>query len=158
MDSTVAHLAKHLKDVHFGGNWTVSNLRGVLSDVNRKQALTKIGSLNTIATLLFHVNYFVVVVINVLEGGPLEGNDKLSFDHPPINSETDWEAMKNKAYADAERFADLIARLPEDKLWEPFAGTDKYGNYYRNIQGIIEHTHYHLGQMAIIKKLVQAGN
>jgi hypothetical protein len=31
----------------------------------------------------------------------------------------------------------------------------KYGNYYRNLHGIIEHTHYHLGQIVLIKKLLK---
>lgn len=149
----ILQLAKHMRDVHFGGNWTVSNLREQLSTVDMEVATTKIGSFNTIATLVFHINYFVVVAARVLEGGPLEGDDKLSFAHPPLETEDDWQAMLAKTWADAERFASLVEVLPEDRLWEPF-GNEKYGSYYRNIQGIIEHTHYHLGQIAIIKKLV----
>lgn len=147
-------LAKHLRDVHFGGNWTVSNLKDNLVDVTWQQATMKVHSFNSIATLLFHINYFIGVVLKVLEGGPLTGNDKLSFNFPPINSQEDWQVMQDKAWAEAERFAALIEQLPESKLWEDFTDP-KYGNYYRNIQGIIEHTHYHLGQIALIKKLVQ---
>ncbi len=44
-----------------------------------------------------------------------------------------------------------IEQLPESKLWETFSD-EKYGNYYRNIHGIIEHIHYHLGQIVLIKK------
>ncbi|HAI83731.1 MAG TPA: DUF1572 domain-containing protein, partial [Chitinophagaceae bacterium] len=29
------------------------------------------------------------------------------------------------------------------------------GTYYRNILGLIEHTHYHLGQIALIKKIIR---
>ena len=46
-----------------------------------------------------------------------------------------------------------MEQLPETMLWETFAD-EKYGNYYRNIHGIIEHTHYHLGQIVLIKKIV----
>lgn len=148
-------LAKHLRDVHFGGNWTCVNLKAVLEDVTWQQAITKAGSFNTIATLLFHIDYFVVVVAKVLQGGPLDGKDTLSFNHPPIQSSEDWQALMDKAWSDAEEFADLIEQLPESKLWEDFSD-DKYGTYYRNIQGIIEHSHYHLGQITLIKKLIQA--
>lgn len=147
------HLAKHLRDVHFGGNWTWVNLKSTLSDVTWQQAITPVKDLNTIATLLFHVNYFVGVQIKVLQGGPLEGNDKLSFAHPPIRSQADWEAMLEQAWAEAEALAQLIEQLPEAQLWAVFC-EDKYGNYYRNLQGLIEHTHYHLGQMTLIKKLL----
>ena len=60
----------------------------------------------------------------------------------------------NKAtFNQAETFAALIEIVPEKKLWEDF--TDKkYGNYYRNLNGVIEHTHYHLGQIVLIKKMI----
>ena len=66
--------------------------------------------------------------------------------------------MLDKTWRDAENFAGLVEQLPEHKLWEDF--TDKkYGNYYSNIHGIIEHNHYHLGQIVLIKKiLLQAGS
>ncbi len=146
-------IAKHFRDVHFGGNWTCSNLRDNLKDISWEQAITKVHSFNTIATLVFHVNYFVSAAMEVLEGRALNANDKFSFDHPPINSAEDWQRMLDKTLVDAEKFAVLLETLPESRLWENFE-QEKYGNYYRNIHGIIEHTHYHLGQIAIIKKLV----
>ena len=99
------------------------------------------------------MNYFVSVVIKVLEGGPLDAHDKYSFDLPPIRSEEDWEKLLAKTWTDVENFAGLIEQLPEGKLWEDFSD-NKYGNYYRNIHGIIEHSHYHLGQIVLIKKIL----
>jgi len=145
--------AKHFRDVYFGGNWTVSSMKEVLKDVDWQQALTKAGDFNTIAVLVFHTNYFVGALLRVLKGEPINASDKLSFDHPPINSQQDWEKMVNKTFEEAEEAAKLIEQLPENKMGEIFVD-DKYGNYYRNIHGIIEHTHYHLGQIALIKKLV----
>lgn len=49
-----------------------------------------------------------------------------------------------------------LETLDEAKLFEDFADP-KYGNYYRNLHGIIEHTHYHLGQIVLIKKLLKDG-
>lgn len=151
--SLTAQLAKHLKDVHFGGNWTTSNLKDNLADVTWQQAITQVHSLNTIATLVFHINYYISAVLKVLQGEPLQASDKYSFDLPPIQSQKDWDDLRDKALTDAETFTLLIEQLPEDQLWENFADA-KYGTYYRNIQGIIEHTHYHLGQIAVIKKIL----
>ncbi len=148
-----AQIAKQLRDLHFGGNWTWSNLKDQLADVTWEQATTKVYSFNTIAVLVFHTNYFVDAVLKVLRGGPLDAKDKYSFDHPPIQSQEDWEKMLDKVWTDAETFATLIEQMPESKLWEDFSD-NKYGNYYRNIHGIIEHTHYHLGQIVLIKKLL----
>lgn len=148
-------IAKHFREIHFGGNWTCSNLKENLKDITWQQATTKIHSFNTIAALVYHMNYYVSAILKVLQGNPLEAKDKYSFDHPPILSQADWEKLLDKTWADAENFADLIEQLPEEKLWEHFTD-EKYGNYYRNIHGIIEHTHYHLGQVVIIKKLILA--
>ena len=78
-----------------------------------------------------------------------------SFDCPPVQSQEDWERLKAKALPEAEQFAALLEKLPEQKLSESFTD-EKYGTYNRNISGIIEHTHYHPGQIALIKKLVSA--
>ncbi len=154
--TVTSNIAKHFREIHFGGNWTCSNLKDNLKGITWQQATTQVYSLNTIATLTYHVNYYVHDVIKVLEGEALNAKDENSFSHPPINSQQDWDNMVNKALSDAEKFATLIEKLPEHKLWEDF--TDKkYGIYYRNLHGIIEHTHYHLGQIAIIKKIILQG-
>jgi hypothetical protein len=149
--SITKQIAEHFRQVHFGGNWTSVNLKDSLADVDWQMATAKLLSFNTIASLVFHSNYFVSAVIKVLEGGPLDAHDKYSFDCPPIHSQEDWESLLNKTWKDAEAFANLIEQLPETKLWETFSD-DKYGNYYRNLHGIIEHCHYHLGQIVLIKK------
>lgn len=147
------HIAKHFREVHFGGNWTCSNLKDNLAGVTWEQATRKVDSFNTIAVLVYHMNYYVSAVLKVFEGEPLNAHDKYSFDMPAITSQEEWEQLLNKTWTEAEQFATLVAHLPEHKLWEPFTD-EKYGIYYRNIHGIIEHCHYHLGQIAIIKKLV----
>ena len=151
--SLTKQIAKHLRDVYFGGNWTSVNLKDSLADVTWQQAITQVYSFNTIATLVYHINYFVSAVLEVLQGEPLNAHDKYSFDHPPILSQQDWEKILDKIWADVENFASLIEQLPESKLWEDFSDK-KYGNYYRNIHGIIEHAHYHLGQIVLIKKIL----
>ncbi len=148
-------IAKHFRDVFFGGNWTVSCMKEQLKDVSWQQATTKVDGLNTIVALTYHSYYFVLALLDVLEGKPLTAHDKFSFNHPQIQSQQEWEDFLNTIWNDVERTAKLIEVLPDDKLNEDFADA-KYGTYYRNINGVIEHTHYHLGQIAIIKKLIQS--
>jgi len=146
-------IAKHFREFHFGGNWTYSNLKDHLADVTWQQATTQVYSFNTIATLVYHMNYYIDAVLKVFQGEPLNVKDKYSFDHPPIESQEDWEKMLEKTWTDAEKFASLIEKLPEDQFWE-ILSEKKWGNYYRNIHGIIEHNHYHLGQIVLIKKIL----
>ncbi len=155
--NTPQHISKHFREVYFGGNWTCVNLRDTLSDVNCQQATTQVHGFNTIATLVFHVHYYVVAVTKVLQGGPLDAHDKYSFAHPPFSSENDWQSFLNQAWNEAEVFAELVASLPENQLFENMADA-KYGLYYRNLHGIVEHIHYHLGQIVLIKKLTTPPN
>jgi hypothetical protein len=151
--NTPAKIAKQFRDFHYGGNYTGVNLKETLDGLSWEQATKKVNSFNTIAALVFHINYYVSAVLNVLEGGPLTGSDKLSFDVPPINSQKDWENLLDKVWKDAERFAILVEQFPEEKLNEQFAN-EKYGTWYRNIHGVIEHCHYHLGQIVLKKKII----
>ena len=148
-----AQLAKHLRDVYTGGNWTASNLKDNLAGISREQAVQQVYGFNSIAALVYHMNYYVVAVNNVLRGAPLTASDRYSFDGPPINNAADWEILLDKTWKAGEEMAELVAQMPEERLWEDFA-ENKYGNYYRNLLGIIEHIHYHLGQIALIRKLV----
>ena len=98
-----------------------------------------------------------------IETRKLELQTKLQIDKGILESPVDYELstekelsverLLEKMWADAEIFADLIEQLPEQKLWENIAD-EKYGNYYRNLCGIIEHFHYHLGQIVLIKKIL----
>lgn len=147
------HIARQFREVYFGGNWTASNLKQHLQDLTWQQATSQVQSFNTIAALVFHMNYYVNAILQVLQGNSLDAHDKHSFDHAPILSEKDWNKLLDKTWTDAEKFASLIDQLPESKLWEIFS-EKKYGDYYRNLEGIIDHTHYHLGQIVILKKML----
>jgi hypothetical protein len=151
--SITKYIAKHLREIYFGGNWTTSNFKDTISDITWQQATQKVYDFNTIATLTFHTTYYVAALLKVLQGGPLDAKDALSFIHPTINTQQDWEQLLNKAWIDAEAAAMLIENMPDIKLHENFTD-EKYGNYYRNIHGMIEHMHYHLGQIVLIKKII----
>lgn len=152
--STTLQLAGRFREVLLDGFWIANtNFKDQLSEVNWEMATKKIGSLNTIAMLTFHIDYYIAGLINVFEGGPLEIKDKYSFDLPPLESPEQWEHLKNKLWKDAERFAALLEQMPDSKMNEGFVD-EKYGTYLRNIDGMIEHCYYHLGQITLIKKLL----
>lgn len=146
-------LAQHLRQVHTGGNWTSVNLKDTLIGITVEQATTKIESFHTIAELVFHINYYISEVLKVLKGEPLNAHDKFSFNLPAVQTEEEWQALLQKVFTDAELFAQEIEKLPESTLAEPFTN-EKYGTYHRNMLGIIEHTHYHLGQIVLLKKMI----
>ncbi|UFH30734.1 DinB family protein [Chryseobacterium sp. C-71] len=152
--STPSQLAKRFREVLLDGRWIANtNFKDQLSDVTWEQATTKIADVNTIAMLTFHIDYYIAGILNVFEGGDLEIKDQFSFDLPPIGSQEQWEVLLNKLLNDSEKFATLLEEMPDSKMNEVFVD-EKYGTYLRNIDGMIEHAYYHLGQIALIKKMI----
>jgi hypothetical protein len=87
-----------------------------LADVTWQQATAQVHSFHAIATLVYHMNYYVSATLKVLQGGPLDAKDKHSFGLPPIQSQEDWDQLLDKTWADAEALASLIEQLPESQL------------------------------------------
>lgn len=152
-----SQLAKHLREVYFGGNWTWVNLQKTLEGLSWKHALAKIDGLNTIAGLTYHIHYFVRAILPVLQGGPLTSHDSESYDHPAFHSQEEWDAFVETIFREAEQLALLMEQVPESKMDEVFV-EEKYGSYFRNFLGLIEHTHYHLGQIVLIRKMLEKGS
>ena len=74
------------------------------------------------------------------------------FDVNELKNENDWNELKEKTHQSFIQLADAVKNFPEEKLFET-SPTGK-SSYYKNFQGIVEHAHYHLGQIVILKKLI----
>ncbi|MBX2925332.1 MAG: DUF1572 family protein [Chitinophagaceae bacterium] len=150
-----AQLANRFREVILNGTWiSNTNFKNQLDNLDWKIATTKLQDLNTISALARHIHYYINGIKNVFLGGNLEIRDKFSFDFPPVESQEEWEKFLNKFWSDAEEFAGLIEQMPEEKLFESFVD-EKYGTCLRNIDGMIEHSYYHLGQIVLIKKILR---
>ncbi len=148
-------LAKQYREFYTGKNWTWSWLKDTIEDITLDEATTTIGDHNSILVLIFHLHYYSGAFKEVLLGHPLTSNDKYAFTPPELKSEEEWQQYKNRLFKEAEAFAVLVEKLDDDRLSENIP-EEKYGSYFRNIAGIIEHNHYHLGQIALVKKLIRS--
>ncbi|MBK6952017.1 MAG: DUF1572 domain-containing protein [Crocinitomicaceae bacterium] len=147
-------LANRFREVILNGTWIANtNWQMQLTDVTIQQAITKIDSFNTIAALTFHIDYYIAGMLQVFDGGTLDIKDKYSFDISPLSSESDWQNLKQKLFSDSEKFASHVEKMSPEKLATHFVD-EKYGSYARNIDAMIEHAYYHLGQIALLKKMV----
>lgn len=147
-------LAQRLREVFLDGKWIANtNYREQISDVSWKDATVKIHDLNSIALLTFHINYYLEGLIQVFNGGPLEISDKYSFDMPAIDTEKEWNELKDRFLKNAATFSNKVTALDDTILDQSFVD-EKYGTYLRNIEAVIEHSYYHLGQLVLIKKMI----
>ncbi len=147
-------IANRLREVFLNGQWIANtNFKEQILSVSWEQATQKIFDLNTIAALTFHINYYLVGLLNAFEKGKLEISDKYSFDIPEIKSEADWKKLVTYFLDNSKKFADKVEQMDDPIFDEPFLD-EKYGSYLRNIEGVIEHSYYHLGQISLIKKMI----
>jgi len=147
-------IASRLREVFLDGLWIANtNYKHQLENTGLEQAIQKVGSLNTIAALTYHINYYLEGLLQVMNGGPLDISDKYSFDVPAIYCEEDWKQLVARLLGNADAFVTKVRAMPDAQLDEPFVN-EKYGTWLRNIEGVIEHSYYHLGQISLIRKMV----
>jgi len=153
MDDSL-RLAHRLREVILNGKWIANtNIKDQIKDVSLEQALKQVADLNTIASLTFHINYYISGVLQVLEGGDLDISDKFSFDLPAIKFENEWTDLKTELFKNTEQFAQRVESMSNEQLNAVFI-KEEYGDFKRNIEAMIEHSYYHLGQVTLIKKMI----
>lgn len=149
------YLSNRLKELFLDGKWIANtNYKAILSDLNWQDAVRKIGDLNSIAAITYHINYYLAGLVHMLHTAELTIRDQYSFDLPTINTESDWQDLVQTLERNATIFATQVAALSDETLDAVFVHPE-YGNYQRNIEAVLEHSYYHLGQISLLKKLIR---
>ena len=150
MNEILKSIAKHFYEVNYGNNWTDASVKDSLQNVSYEQAVKQIGKANTIALLLFHMDFYNNVVYNRIAG------INRRFDHEEslqvnIADEAGWNTLQQSYFENVDRIHQAILAFDASLLFE-----EKTANTpYKNLHGMIEHLHYHLGQINLLKKLLQ---
>ena len=145
-------LSERLGEVLLNGRWVANtNFREQLEAIDWQLAAKGPAAGNSIALLARHIHYYIAGVKQVFEGGSMDIRDKYSFDFPEMTSSLQWQTFLETFRKDAAQLVKHIAELPDDQLDEPFVDP-KYGTDRRNINGMIEHCYYHLGQVVLLRK------
>jgi uncharacterized damage-inducible protein DinB len=152
--NTNEFLASRLEEVFINGIWIANtNYKAQLQKLSWEKATEKVSGLNTIAALTFHINYYLDGILEAFKTGELTIKDQYSFDDEPINNQNEWNNLVETLLTNAESLIVAVRQLNDDILNSYFFDK-KYGTYYRNIAGVIEHSYYHLGQIVMLNKLI----
>ena len=147
-------LAKRFSDVILNNSWVANNsYKNQLTDLPLEVVLFKYQSLHNIAALAQHVHYYIAGILSVFNGGNLDIKDIYSFDFPPINTIEQWHSFLAVFWTDAASFTQKLEEMDKNTLNSIFVKKE-YGTYHFNINTLIEHSYYHLGQIVLIKKLI----
>ena len=151
-------IADLIDRVTTGEPWHASSVRETLAGVTAAQAATAgPGGANSIWALVLHMTAWAREVKARLGGRPAQDPDK--GDYPPIGEPTDarWQAAQAALFAAHEELAAAIRRVEPATLAAPVLdyreGREGAGlSHYVTLHGLVHHTVYHAGQIAILKR------
>jgi uncharacterized damage-inducible protein DinB len=148
----VERIVDQLDRAYNGSAWHGDPLVAILKDVDADRARRRpLSGGHTIWELALHIAAWELVVIRRLHG-------EVVHELPP---EQDWEPVVETGQADwagvrsrlEQRHGELRAAIlafPSARLDEQVPGRDY--SYYVMFHGVVQHTLYHAGQIALLKK------
>jgi uncharacterized damage-inducible protein DinB len=154
MNSDIEKFKKLFADHYSGDPWIEVNILQTLDSITAKEAAQKIGNLNSIWSIVNHMIGWRETLLKRISNEDIASPADNFFgpisDHSPLA----WkETLARLASSQDALLFYLSAQNP---------GMDEYpnkGSYSRFelLQGILQHDVYHLGQIVLIRKLLQQG-
>ncbi|WP_289662334.1 DinB family protein [Flavobacterium panacagri] len=141
------------QSIYNGNPWLEVNLANTLKNVTAEQAYKKANpNLNTIWEI---VNHLIQWRRNILER--MQGEVIVTPDHnyfvPVLDpSEVAWEQSLQTLAKSQESWNTFFESFDDEDLAKIYVNNGH--TYYEHIHGIIQHDVYHLGQIVILKKLL----
>ncbi|MBW1654754.1 DinB family protein [Flavobacterium quisquiliarum] len=141
------------QSIYNGNPWLEVNLANTLKNVTAEQAYKKANpNLNTIWEI---VNHLIQWRRNILER--MQGEVIVTPDHnyfvPVLDpSEAAWAQSLQTLAKSQESWSTFFESFNDEDLAKIYVNNGH--TYYEHIHGIIQHDVYHLGQIVILKKLL----
>ena len=153
MTSESTRIADQLRRAFAGDPWHGSPLVDLLAGIGPEQARTRpMPSVHSIWELVRHIDLYVRVAFEASEGAPMPKLYGTEKDWPPVHdvSSLAWFDALDRLFHNAESLAKAIETFDDARLQDTVPGRS-YDFYYL-FHGIVQHSIYHAGQIAILKK------
>ena len=134
-----------------GDAWHGPAVLEILENVTASQAATRpIAGAHSIWELVLHIKAWSDACRRRLAGDRAELADEENF--PPIDDTSDeaWQNAQTSLRESQQRLNEAIAAIDETRLDEPILGG--MPSVYITLHGAVQHSLYHAGQIAILKK------
>ena len=145
-------LSKLLQD-HFNGDpWIDVQILDSLKGLTAKDAAREIHGLNSIWQIVQHMACSRETILERLSGKNLPAPAHNYFMAIEDTSAKAWEDAIRKLEASQKKWLGYLSAEIPDPDGKPVAGA--YSRY-ELIQGILQHDAYHLGQIILIRKMLE---
>jgi uncharacterized damage-inducible protein DinB len=151
----VERIVQQMRQAFGGPAWHGPSLLEVLQDVDAMTAAGKpITGAHSIWELVLHLTATQDVILRRI-GGESAGKAEEEFWPPaPAPSAGAWQSLLDLLKRQEEALTAAVVAFPDGRLDTPLTpeGTSAYNNFH----GHAQHTIYHAGQIALLKKVVRA--
>lgn len=156
LNSEVRRIADQLRRAFSGDPWHGPPLRDLLANVSAEGAQARpLEGGHTIWELVLHIDIYVGFTIHALNGVAMPKVFGTELDWPqPAGGGDAWTGDTDRLFRNGEQLARTIEGLPDARLGDTVPGR-QYDFYYL-FHGIVQHSLYHGGQIAILKKAIVA--
>jgi uncharacterized damage-inducible protein DinB len=156
--SEVERIRNQFERAFDGEAWHGPSVLALLEGVTAEQAAARpIPGAHSIWELTLHIAAWEDACRRRLEGDPAQLSDDENF--PPIRdtNQAAWETAKRKLIDTHRRLLDAIAATDDSRLDQPIIDSAEttYSSAYVTLHGGVQHSLYHAGQIAILKKAIE---
>lgn len=150
--SDIQRILAHYDRVLNGDAWHGDPLWQVLDGIRAQQAAARIKpSIHTIWEIVMHMTFWENVAAQRLAGLHAGLVAELNFPATPAVNEGNWRQTLDRFRASNHAFQQALAALRPGQLNELSAAGKR--TFRGEAHGLIEHHVYHLGQIALLKKM-----
>ena len=153
MNSESVRIADQLRRAIKGDPWHGSPLCDLLAGITAEQAVAhKLSSAHSIWELVLHIHVYVRIALEATRGIPMPKLFGTEKDWPTVDdsSALEWADATRHLFQTAELLAQTISEFADVRLQEIVPG--RQYDFYRLFHGIVQHSLYHGGQIAMLKQ------
>ena len=144
-------IADQLTCAFEGDAWHGPSLMAILEDVSASQAAARgFSGTHRIWELVHHIAAWERAGVRRLGGDPANLTDDEDWPAVTDTSEAGWQETKEMLRTCHNELQSAISKVDESRLDQPIVAGMK--TVYVTLHGIVQHTLYHAGQIAILKK------
>jgi uncharacterized damage-inducible protein DinB len=150
--SEVERIADQLKRAHEGGAWHGPAVDELLKGVTAEQAATRpFEGAHSLWELVVHVEAWERAILRRLDGDPAQIYNT-EEDWSPVSDATEetWAETRRKLTETYVALREAVLNLDDARLDEPIL--PNMSTRYVSLHGAIQHTLYHAGQIALVRK------
>lgn len=157
--SEVGRICDQFRRAFDGEAWHGPSLLKILDGVTAQQAAAHpIRGAHSIWELTLHIAAWERACKRRLEGDPAQLTDAEDWEPIYDTNEAAWESTKQQLIDNHRELLDAMAKVDESRLNEPIIKNPDvpYSSVYVTLHGGVQHCLYHAGQIAMLKKALEA--